>query len=197
MFWGTTNTPRLSAGPHGQPAVLAGGRLCSRPNISPYADLTDEVVGQLWAEAQAYYQMGGAASAVRGIGGRGGAPPRRTHERDDLQGLIEEYLAKPLPDDWYKRTDLSWRLNYLTGVIQVDDSHLVPRDRVCAAEVWREVSDGAPPNPPIQEARRINHILESLPGWERTGDPQRFGLYGRQRGFRRIGVHKAGKVLCL
>ena len=197
VFWGTTNTRDYLRDPTGNRRFWPVDACVQPPKYKPYADLTDEVVGQLWAEARAYYQMGEPLVLSEELEVEAERRRGEHTERDDLQGLIEEYLAKPLPDDWYKRTDLSWRLNYLTGVIQVDDSHLVPRDRVCAAEVWRECLMERRPTPPIQEARRINHILESLPGWERTGDPQRFGLYGRQRGFRRIGVHKAGKVLCL
>lgn len=197
VFWGTTNTLDYLRDPTGNRRFWPVDACAKPPKYRPYLDLTDEVVDQLWAEARAYYQMGEPLVLPEELEAEAERRRGEHTERDDLQGLIEEYLAKPLPDDWYKRTDLSWRLNYLSGVIQVDAEHLVARDRVCAAEVWRECLMDRRPSPPGVESRRINHILERLPGWERTGEPQRFGPYGRQRGFKRVDVHKDGKVLCL
>ena len=201
VFFGTTNTHDDLKDPTGNrrwwPVDVAVGK----PTKSVFDDLTPEAVGQIWAEAQAYYQMGEPLILSAELEAEAEARRSGHTERDDLQGLIEEYLAKPLPDDWYKRTDLSWRLNYLTGAIQVAPEHLVPRDRVCAAEVWRECLMDRRSSPPAQESRRINRILENLPGWKRINAPQRFGPYGWQRGFKRIRVYKtgeqSGKVLSL
>ncbi|MGI6201021.1 MAG: VapE domain-containing protein [Christensenellales bacterium] len=201
VFFGTTNTHDYLKDPTGNRRWWPVDVAVCTPTKSVFDGLIPETVGQIWAEARAYYQMSEPLTLSAELEAEAEARRSGHTERDDLQGLIEEYLAKPLPDDWYRRTDLSWRLNYLTGAIQVEPEHLVPRDRVCAAEVWRECLMDRRSSPPAQESRRINRILENLPGWKRTDAPQRFGPYGWQRGFKRIRVYKTGeqtgKVLSL
>lgn len=57
------------------------------------------------------------------------------------------------------------------------------RRRVCAAEVWVEALGKRPEDMTQTEARRINSILSSLPGWEKKGKMPPEHPYGRQRAF--------------
>ena len=57
--------------------------------------------------------------------------------------------------------------------------------RVCAAEIWVEALGKRPEDMTQTEARRINSILSSLPGWEKKGKLPREHPYGRQRAFYR------------
>ncbi len=62
---------------------------------------------------------------------------------------------------------------------------LVPRDRVCALEIWCEAFGGQPKDFRYAESAEINDILRSLPGWCKTPNGLRFGYCGYQRGFQR------------
>ena len=57
------------------------------------------------------------------------------------------------------------------------------RHRVCAAEIWVEALGKRPEDMTQTEARRINSILSSLPGWEKKGKMPPEHPYGRQRVF--------------
>ncbi len=56
---------------------------------------------------------------------------------------------------------------------------------MCAAEIWVEALGKRPEDMTQTEARRINSILSSLPGWEKKGKLPREHPYGRQRAFYR------------
>ncbi|MFE2399840.1 hypothetical protein, partial [Streptomyces sp. NPDC059425] len=61
-----------------------------------------------------------------------------------------------------------------------------PRDRICAAEVWCECFRSDIKFMKQSDAREINGILSSMPGWEEYRG--RFGPYEFQRGFKKNAV---------
>ena len=71
---------------------------------------------------------------------------------------------------------------FWSGALE-DKGELVPRDRICALEVWCECLDGDPKLMKRSDAKEINLILEHLPGTVRPGKASRFGYCGVQRGF--------------
>ena len=64
-----------------------------------------------------------------------------------------------------------------------DKGDLVPRDRVCALEIWCECLDGDPKMMRRSDAKEINQILAGLPEAIRAKNALRFGYCGMQRGF--------------
>lgn len=61
---------------------------------------------------------------------------------------------------------------------------MVPRDRVCALEVWVEAFGGNIKQMKYADAREINAVIGAMPGWRKTDGSIRFGSsYGKQRGF--------------
>ena len=95
--------------------------------------------------------------------------------------MIEAFLAKPVPADWVKwdttRRDMFWASpSNFTG-------ELVPRDKTCAQEIWRECLHESRAAPPRNDAMRINAVLDRLAGWEKLPTPRQFGPYGNQKGY--------------
>ena len=65
-----------------------------------------------------------------------------------------------------------------------DENLLLPRDRVCAAEIWCECFYGDLKMMKKSDAHEINSILSGLSGWERSSGAIPFGpYYGKQRGY--------------
>lgn len=180
VFFGTTNDHDYLKDPTGNRRFWPVDAEAQPPVKSVFSDLTEDVVAQLWAEAYLRWQLGEPLILSRELEVE--AEKRRDlhMERDVLQGQIEEFLEQPVPKDWL-RWSLDRRLLYYgggaTGTLE-----LVPRVRVCAAEIWKEcIGERRTMN--RMDAQRINAILSKLPGW---GDQklQRFGpSYGNQRGF--------------
>ena len=97
------------------------------------------------------------------------------------EGMIAEFAERPVPEDWQRYT-LDRRIDYwhLPGS---DTGPTVPRDRICAAEVWCELFNGKIRDMRTQDTREINATLARLKGWKRSDVAIRCGPYNVQRGF--------------
>ncbi|GMA52596.1 hypothetical protein GCM10025857_39530 [Alicyclobacillus contaminans] len=184
VFFGTTNDHEYLRDPTGNRRFWPVDAMMQEPTKSVFTDLTDEEIDQIWAEAVMRWRLGEPLFLSAELEEEA-EKRRQVHmERDTLEGQIEAFLERPIPVDWQKWT-LERRRLFWGGGIR-DDITLVPRDRVCAVEIWRECLGDYRAVMPKAEAHRINAVLENLPGWERAGI-QRFGPdYGRQKGFRRV-----------
>ena len=101
------------------------------------------------------------------------------------EGLIQEFVERPVPLDWGKWT-LDRRRDYWAGATQTPDGASIPtmeRDRITAIEVWCELFNGSMKDMRPADTREINAILANVKGWKRHGNPLRFGPYNSQRGF--------------
>ncbi|WP_083515983.1 virulence-associated E family protein [Alicyclobacillus sendaiensis] len=183
IFFGTTNDHEYLRDQTGNRRFWPVDILVQEPKLSSYDDLHDHVVDQIWAEAVMRWRLGEPLTLPKELEAEADRRREIHLERDPLQGIIEEFLQKPVPEDWSKWS-LGRRLMYWGGEMQTESLKLVPRDRVCALEIWRECL-GERRAMTKADAARINSILQSLEGWDR-GTTLWFGpLYGTQRGFRR------------
>lgn len=154
-----------------------------RPTVKPYALPTLE-------ECQAAYQR--EAPVVTPY-----EAARGEREAENTRQIITEFLARPVPEDW-ERWPLRNRLLYWRsgGSTTLTDHGLISkaavqkrcipvaeRNRVCAAEVWAEAFGHPPESMTNKDARSINRIISTLPGWREADGSIRFGPHGKCRGF--------------
>ena len=85
------------------------------------------------------------------------------------------------PEDW-QSWSLDKRRMFWAGSI-TGELKLVPRDKVCALEVWCEALGGSQKEMKYADTREINGILETAEGWARSKNGIRCGYCGLQRGF--------------
>jgi predicted P-loop ATPase len=155
-------------------------------------DISQEEIGQIWAEAVDAYEVGerlyltGAAEALA-------KTERRAHsELDERHGLLVRYLDTYLPTDW-AGLDIYERRQYLDthpgpaiGLDFEDQSiGTVEREYVCVAEVWAECFGNDPGKIDQHKTKEINALLRGLDGWSAAGTSKRFGAYGTQRYYAR------------
>lgn len=183
VFFGTTNDHDYLNDPTGNRRFWPVEAEFQKPTKSVIHDLTEVETDQIWAEAVMYWRLGEPLFLTPELEEVAEKRRNKHTERDPLQGQIEEFLSKPIPEDWdtwsLDRRRMFWNGNMKGGTIK-----LVERDKVCALEVWREC---------LYENRlmtksdsfRINNILQTIPGWERATTIRFGSVYGRQRGFRR------------
>ena len=148
-----------------------------------FTELESEV-DQLWAEAVAYWQIGEPLYLEGAVAAQAHEEQEGHRERSPMEGLIQDFIEKPIPKDW-NNWELPRRLAYWANGIREEDASLVPRDRVCAIEVWVEALGNDKRNARRQDIGEINAILAALPGWTRMPGPARFGCWALQRGFSR------------
>ena len=103
-------------------------------------------------------------------------------EVSSLEGLIEDFLNKPVPED-FQKWSLEKRRMFINGE-STGEGRLILRDKICALEVWCEMLNGQIKDLPYAIAMEINDIIRALPEWEKCR--ARFGYCGVQRGFQRV-----------
>ena len=187
VFFGTSNEYEFLRDRTGGRRFWPIDCLQQKPTKSVFTNLKNEAP-QIWAEALMAWRLGEplylenaetAALAKQMQDSHAVSSPR--------EGIIREFLEREVPEDWRERSlderRIFWSMKH-TG-----EEKRVPRDRVCALEVWCEALNGDPKYFKRQDAAEINGILEKTPGWEKAKRALRFGAqYGVQKGFIRCNL---------
>ena len=102
-------------------------------------------------------------------------------EASAREGVVIEFMERQVPDDWSK-WPIDKRRMFWGGAVQGESIHLVPRNRICAMEIWVEAFGGSLREMKSADTREINSIIATVKGWKKSGTLH-FGPYGTQRGF--------------
>ncbi|MCM0760279.1 virulence-associated E family protein [Sporomusa sphaeroides DSM 2875] len=142
----------------------------------------EEEVPQIWAEAYCYWQLG-EALFLSGEAEEEAKLEQESHrESNAKEGVIREFVERPVPLGWEKRS-LGERRLYWAGEFGRNTCETAPRDRICALEVFCEALGGELKFMKRVDAVEINSILASIPGWKKHNSTFRFGYCGIQKGF--------------
>lgn len=149
---------------------------------SVFEDLKNEV-DQIYAEAFMRWKLG-EPLYLKGEAEELAKQAQEEHRESNVkEGIIRDFIERPVPVDWDKKSVSDRRL-YWSGEFGQIETQTVKRERICAAEIWSECFHTDIKYMKKIDSREINGILESLEGWEPYRG--RFGPYGHQRGFKRI-----------
>ena len=96
---------------------------------------------------------------------------------DPREGIIREYLDRPITKDWYEM-DKFERKQFIQEGAKGD----VMREKVCALEIWTEALGNSEKDMVPFRAAEINKIVARIGGWRRKEQITIKG-YGRQRGY--------------
>ena len=152
-----------------------------RSTKSVFRDLTDDEIGQIWAEAYVRWQLGEELYLTGELAEAARQKQEEHREVSAREGIVRDFIERPVPEDW-NRWGLDKRRMFWAGTVQ-GDTPLVPRDRVCAMEVWCEALGGSLRDMKQADTREINAIIGALPDWEKSSCAIRVGAYGAQRGY--------------
>ena len=184
VFIGTTNSDEFLRDMTGNRRFWPVDLMQQQPTKSVFKDLEGEV-DQLWAEAFLRYRLGerlylNVSENVLAV------EAQNKHQVDDgSRGQIEAFLEKDIPANWYT-LDLVQQRAYLGGTSSgIAEDDLVQRTRVCAREIYDHVCGGNGRFYDNRELKRIREIMLTMPGWYKKNVPDRFGLWGKQRGYER------------
>lgn len=147
---------------------------------SVWDDLPMEV-DQIWAEAVMRWRMGELLYFREDLESRAKEQQEKHREKSTKEGLIREFLEKPVPAN-YDSMDLETRRVFWANKV-AGDVQLVPRTKVCALEIWCEVFNSQAQFMKRADTQEINLILENTKGWIRNKSVRRYGYCGTQRGF--------------
>ena len=100
--------------------------------------------------------------------------------------MILDFLEKLIPSNWDQMDPLKRKM-YWQGTLQLPEGALlVPREKVCAVEIWVECFNGDPRYLKRMDSTEINNVLQNISGWKRNKTTRRYGPYGQQKGFERV-----------
>lgn len=183
VFIGTSNSDEFLKDTTGNRRFWPVDAGVYTPSKSVFEDL-DEEVDQIWAEAYMRYQLGEKLFMDKETEELAKAQQDSHRELSGKEGVIREFLERPVPKDWPTR-GIGERKMFLNGMTH-GDAELVPRDKVCAAEVWAECFGKDISWMKRSDSNEIIGILSAIPGWERMKSTGRFGEYGVQKGFQKL-----------
>lgn len=151
---------------------------------SVFDDLTKEEVGQVWAEALDLFKNK-EPLYLSGEEEKEAQKQQEAHSEESAKaGLIEEYLNKPITDNWYSKSINDRRLYIQGGDFGDEPQGEIQRSKTCVMEIWCELFNGDPKQLTPLVSREINEILKGLNGWKQYDGRLRFGkIYGVQRAF--------------
>lgn len=129
-----------------------------------------------WQAGEPLYLSGAIEEAAK-------AKQEEHRETSSREGIIREFLERKVPEDWQSWPVERRRMFFDDSISGKENLHLVPRDRVCALEVWCEAFGGSIKEMKNSDTREINAIIAATPEWRKNERVLRFGCYGVQRGF--------------
>ena len=187
VFFGTTNEKVFLKDPTGNRRFFPVTVGLNKPTKSIFFDENlDSEIDQVWAEAVTLWK----AAETLWIGREMELVAKKVQEQhteeNSLVGMLEDYLEKEIPTDWYGRSK-NYRISYITNngdFNAVDEVKLMKRNKVCTAEVWCEMLNGDMKKFAPAESKKINTALSKLTDWVETEDKIQFGTdYGLQKAF--------------
>lgn len=189
IFFGTSNSYDYLKDPTGSRRFWPIDAGVNIPTKDVFNGLIKEVP-QLWAEAYHYFKKGENIMVLDEKIAKLAEMVQEEHtELSPKTGIIQEFVARPVPKDW-AQMDIEQRKIFWMSPERHSSPDLVPRDRICAAEVWVECLGKDITSMRPTDTREINGILSKIPAFKSSGGSKsiRFGrFYGTQRGFMRNG----------
>ena len=186
MFFGTTNRE------DGYLRDITGNRRywnvrCTGKSAKKPWDLEHETVLQIWAEVMKLAKDGEKLFLSPELEVFAEEEQRKAMEKDDREGLVQEYLEMLLPKNWDTMNSYERR----TYVRDVDDPARAPgvtrREFVSNMEIWCECFGKSKEDMRPADSYAISAIMVRIDGWERGNKTVRQPIYGKQRVYVRKG----------
>lgn len=184
IFIGTTNNRDFLRDPSGNRRFWPVDTMVSTPTKSIFKDLTDHEINMLWAEAVQLYKSNEPLTLSPEMEAEANRIQSEHSEYNEHTGIIEKYLNVLLPTNWNTLTPQQ-RYYYLNEDDELKEVGTIQRDRVCVAEIWCEVFNGALRDLSRLKAKELHEIMRNMEGWREYKTKLRFGEYGIQRGYER------------
>jgi len=147
---------------------------------------TPEERDQIWAEAKAIWKSGEKLYLEGSLIEDAEEAQRDAMEIDERQGMVEEYLETPLPDNW-DGMDIYARRSYIADRDSpTSPKGTVRRETVSNAEIWVECFGRSLSELKPADSYALAALMTRVSGWERTKVRKRIPIYGEQRLYARV-----------
>lgn len=176
VIWSTTNDDVFLRRQEGNRRFLMI-RCLERFDID---GLTPELVDQLWAEAVAMYKAGERLYLTDDEARLAELERDPFVEEDTTAGVLEEFLLRPVPEDWWERSPESRRQWVEDRSAGFEPEGTLVVDRTCSRQLWHEALGQRIP-PRRTDLLELAASLKAI-GWVSVG-ARHFPGYGTQTVF--------------
>ena len=188
VFFGTSNDSEFLKDSTGNRRFWPVDVGLHKAKKSIWNDLPLEV-DQIWAETYCYWMLGEPLYLPKDVEKLAEEQQEIHREAYAKEGVIREFLDREIPQDW-DSMPLMQRRQFYQGTLHLPEGvELVPRTKVCAAEIWQECFGSDLKYMGKRDSMEINSIMQCIKGWKRNRSSQRYGFYGTQRGFERVSTN--------
>ena len=180
VFFATTNEDYFLKGDTGNRRWWCVTVGVNTPTKDVWA-MTDETIGQIWAEAKHRYAQGEKLYLDERleVAARKRQAENNEVEGDERKGMIQAFLMKPVPAAWPTMPPEA-RRQYIISADLLTPEGTEMREYVCATEILVECFGEKIDGMTKYKTREINAMLRSL-GLKETGRMRGAGPYGLQR----------------
>ena len=182
VFFGTTNNPTFLKDQTGNRRFMPIDVRKDLIMKDVFSVEFDNDIDQIWAEAVHLYKAGETLFLSREANKIANVERRGHIENDERAGIIEDYLDRKLQENWNGLSIDARRML----LVQDEPKEGDQREFVCIAEIWVECLGRERYEVSRYNTRDINEIMRSLEGWEPSKSTKNFGIYGKQKFYRRI-----------
>lgn len=181
VFWGTTNDHRFLQREEGNRRFL----IVEAKEKYDFSKMTDEYIDQVWAEAVQLYRDGESLVLTEEELDIAEREREEYTQEDVLSGIVESYLATPVPKDWDCQNSQQ-HINYLESYKEGFDSGDGEITQVCAIQIWVEALGKRAGEQKTWDIAQISKSLRAMEGWIQKPGRHEISDYGRQVVFEKI-----------
>ena len=185
VFFGTSNDSEFLKDTTGNRRFWPVDVGTHRARKSVWRDLPGET-DQIWAEAYMYWMLGEPLFLPKEVEKLAEEQQESHREAHAKEGMVQEFLDKEIPQGWDSLSLMQRRQFYQSSLHLPEGTVLVPREKVCAAEIWQECYGSDLKFMGRRDSMEINSIMRCMKGWIPNKSRRRYGFYGVQRGFERV-----------
>lgn len=163
VFGGTTNKRTFFKDETGNMRYWVADMFGKRGVLRGDEYLTDEIVAQIWAEAQELYFLDKNLELPQHITDEAVVIQSQYVDTDTRTGMIEEYLDVKLAKDWAIKKWSDRRMHFEMGYDGEVDRHAV-----CLMDLWVEVMGRNPADMQRKDSMELGALMSGIQGWEQT-----------------------------
>lgn len=182
VFFATTNNKDFLRDPSGNRRFMPVDVHPDDITRDIFTEMTPEEVDQIWAEAVILYRAGEPLYLTGEAQMRAAQEQADHSEIDERQGLIEEFLARPIAE-WWDTLDINQRRMWYYDDFPAAG---IKRETVCIAEIWCECFGREKTDMDKYKTRELNDIMRGMKGWRSAAGTKNFTNYGKQRYYIRV-----------
>lgn len=179
VFFATTNKDIFLTDPTGNRRFIPVD-IYPEKAVKNIHEIKDTEIDNFWAEAAALFAEG-ETLFLSNLAAEIASREQTDHTVfDEKQGIIEEYLALELPENWASM-GIYERRAYINDVEEITQKPTERREDICVAEIWCECLNREKESMQRYHTGEIHEIMRQLPGWRIAKSPKKFPLYGVQK----------------